>query len=351
MKRSRLSLILLFIVAAMLLSSCGEMLSGTSWPGVSSNGDTLFVAYRNHVYAVRVSDGTMLWRFPADGGPQMFFAMPVLTDNQLLVGDYDSNLYSLDPNTGVERWVFREANGDWIASPLVVNDMILAPNGDHNLYALAMNGSLLWKFPTGNPLWSRPVSDGEFVYQASMDHHLYAIDLRDGSKVWSTDLGGAVIYSPTISEDGVLYVSTLARNLSAIEAATGKILWQRSFEENLWTQPALHEDRLFFGDMAGQIYSVSITDGGDIWTQNVDQPVTGQPTIMDEMVIFPIEEGMLIATSLTGERLWSITVDGKLFTGPVVTGDRLAVGISGGQNFLKLIGSNGSDIWTFVPPN
>jgi outer membrane protein assembly factor BamB len=351
MKKNKFKLILLVIVAAMLLSSCsGALLSGSSWPGVSSNGDTLYVAYMNHVYAVRVSDGSMLWRFPESSGRSMFFATPVLADSQLLVGDYDSNLHSLDPNTGVERWVFSEANGDWIASPLVVNDMILAPNGDHNLYALAMNGSLLWKFTTENALWSRPISDGEFVYQASMDHNLYAINLRDGSKVWSLELGGAVIYSPTLSEDGTIYISTLARNLLAIDAATGQVKWQRSFEENLWAQPALNDDRLYFGDLSGQVYALSSTDGSNIWTQNVGQPVTGQPTIMNTTVIFPTEEGSLIAMSLNGDRLWSKTVEGKLYTGPVVSGDRLAVGITGGSDFLKLIGDNGLDIWTFVPP-
>ncbi len=351
MKKTKIHLILLFVALSLLLSSCGAALSGSSWPGISPNGDMLFVAYQSHVYAVRVADGSMVWRFPEKAGRAMFYAAPVLAGNQLLVGDYDNVLHSLDPNTGAEKWTFTEAKGDWIASPLAVNNLILAPNADHFLYALSLNGSLVWKYETGRALWSQPVSDGERAYQASMDHNLYAIDLRTGQKVWSLDVGGAVIYSPTLNiDEGVIYLTTLARNLMAIATRDGSILWQRQFESGLWTQPAHKDGRLFFGDLQGRIYAVSAADGSDIWSQTVDQPVTGQPTLLDNRVVFPTEEGTLIATTPDGERLWSKSFEGKLYTGPVVVGERLAVGIAGGKEFLKMVSLEGQDVWSFVPP-
>ncbi|MEN4013560.1 MAG: PQQ-binding-like beta-propeller repeat protein [Chloroflexota bacterium] len=352
MKKSKYLLIILFVILTLLLAACDAALAGSSWPGISPNGDTLFVANQSHVYAVRAADGSMIWRYPDRAGRAMFFAAPVLADNQLLAGDYDNVLHSLNPNTGTQNWAFTGAKGDWIASPLVVDGIILAPNADHFLYALSPNGSLLWKFETGRALWSKPVSDGELVYQASMDHNLYAIDLRTGQKVWSVDVGGAVIYSPTLdAEMGVIYLTTLARNLMAINASDGSILWQRQFEGGLWTQPAFKDGVLFFGDMQGKIYAVSAEDGTEIWSQSVDQPVTGLPTLLDDRVIFSTEEGSLVATRLDGERLWSKTIEGKIFTGPVVVGERLAVGVTGGEGFLRMISLDGQDLWTFVPPN
>ncbi len=352
MKKSKAYLILLFVALSLLLASCGAPLTGSSWPGISPNGDTLFVAYQSHIYAIRVADGSMVWRFPEKAGRAMFFAAPVLAGDQLLAGDYDNVLHSIDPNTGAQNWTFTEAKGDWIASPLAVDDLILAPNADHFLYALTTDGRLVWKFETGRALWSKPVSDGERVYQASMDHYVYAIDLRTGQEAWSLDVGGAVIYSPTLdAEAGVIYLTTLARNLMAIDTRDGSVVWQRQFESGLWTQPMLDEDSLFFGDMQGTIYAVSAADGSNIWSQSVEQPITGPATLLDGRVIFPTEDGSLIAASVDGERLWSKTFEGKLYTGPVAVGDRLAVGITGGKQFLKLVSLEGQDIWSFVPPN
>ncbi len=78
-------------------------------------------------------------------------------------------------------------------------------------YALDLNGNLLWKFETGEPIWATPTTDGKFVYVASMDHHVYALDPATGQEQWKTDMGAAIIFTPTLSEEGILYLATLAR--------------------------------------------------------------------------------------------------------------------------------------------
>ncbi len=293
----------------------------------------------------------MVWQYPDKAGRETYFAAPVVADGHLIAGDYQNNLFSLDPGSGALQWTFSEAKGKWIASPLVVDGKILAPNGDATLYALDLNGSLLWKFPTKRALWSQPVSDGQHVYQASMDHRIYAIDLNNGSEIWSVDLGGAVLYSPILSEDGVLYVSSLARNLVALNTTDGSVLWERNFESDLWTQPALANGNLFFGDTKGLVFAVSAADGSDVWSQAINEPVLGRPTEITEGIIFPTENGSLIAVNFKGERLWSRAFEGAIYTGPVKIGDTLAVGIAQGKEFLKLINaSTGQDVWTFVAP-
>lgn len=334
----------------MLLASCSSGLSGSSWPGISTNGDTVYVANMAYVYAIRASDGSQVWRYPEKATRAMYFASPVLVDGQLIVGDYQNVLHSLSPANGNENWSF-EADGPWIASPLVVDGTIFAPNGDQNLYALDMNGNLLWKFTAERALWSQPVGNGNTVYQASMDHFLYAIDMATGAEKWATDLGGAVIYSTTLSEDGVIYLSTLARSVLAINSENGNILWQRKFDESLWSQPALHEGTLFIGDLSGKVFALSTEDGTDIWTQTLTDPVTGKPTVTTDSVIFATENGSLFAMTFDGERLWSKTAEGKLYNGPILMGDRLLIGVALGESPLVMINTAGQDVWTFIPPN
>jgi len=350
MKFKKFTLILLVLMGAVLLSSCTGALTGTSWPGISTNADTVYVSYLNRVYAVRANDGSTIWQYPAKAGRETFFAAPVVADGNLIVGSYQNNLYSLDPNTGSLKWTFSQAKGKFIATPLVADGKIFAPNGDYSLYALDLNGKLLWQFSTKQALWSQPVSDSVNVYQASMDHHIYAIDFNTGKEVWSVDLGGAILFSPTLSPDGVLYVSTLARNLVAISTGTGDIIWQRTFDTDLWTQPALSDTKLFFGDIGGKVYSISAQDGSDIWSQSVNEPVIGLATQLPNGIVFATEKGSLIAMTFDGQRLWSRTFDGTIYTGPAPVGANLAVGIVKGADFLKLINDSGQDVWSYVPP-
>lgn len=351
MNHKKITVVLLLIIAALTLTACSGQLSGTSWPGISATDETIYVAYLNRIFAVRAQDGSLTWQYPEKAGRETYFAAPVIADGHLVAGDYQNTLFSLDPASGVLQWAFTEAKGKWIASPLVVDGKILAPNGDASLYALDLNGNLLWQYATGEALWSRPVSDGERVYQASMDHHIYALDLDTGEEIWAVDLGGAVLYSPTLTEEGVLYISSLKRNLVALSTQDGSVLWERNFDNDLWTQPALADGKLFFGDIAGKVYAISAKDGTDIWSQAVNDPVIGRPTEIGNGIVFPTEKGSLIALSFSGERLWSRTFEGKIYTGPTPVGDQLAVGIAQGKEFLKLINaSTGQDVWTFVAP-
>ena len=349
MNKRKITLISTVILAAILLTACSSGLSGSSWPGISTNGDTFYLANSAHVYAIRATDGSQIWRFPDKPTRTMYFAAPALVDGQLIVGDYQKILHSLNPATGSENWTFT-AKGPWIASPLIVESTIYAPNGDGNLYALDLNGKQIWKFTAQRALWSQPVGDGNTIYQASMDKNIYAIDPATGSLKWSKSLGGAVIYSPTLSDDGTLYVATMARELIALNTATGDIIWQRLFDESLWSQPALHEDTLFFGDLGGKAYGINRLDGKDIWAQALNEPVTGKPTITEDSVVFATENGTLAAFSFTGERKWTETVTGKLYNGPVLFNDKLLVGVALGESPLVLKTNLGQNVWSFIPP-
>lgn len=353
MKRIPIFPLLLVVILAGLLSGCRAALAATSWPGVSASDDTVYVAYANRVYAVNGANGALVWQYPQDNERQTFFAAPTLSNGQVIVGDYSNVLVGLNADTGVEQWRFTGARGRWIASPIVVGDLILAPNGDSNLYALDLNGQEQWRFETEQALWSRPITNDGVVYQASMDHHLYAIDITNGEEVWSLDIGGALVYSPVIDEEGVLYMATLLNEVMAVDSSSGEVLWRNRYENRLWAQPAVHDGTLYLGDMAGNIYALQTSDGSQVWTQNLGEnvSVTGSPAIIDDAVIFATEEDGLRAYSLDGSRaLWTAQVNGKLYNGPVSVDDRLVVGVTGADHLLVAINQSGTEVWKFTLP-
>lgn len=349
MKNKKQITILLFLVLALVLSSCGSSLAASGWPGISGNEDSVFVSAGTGLYSLRVKDGSTNWSFPEKpSAGQSFFAPPAVDGDRVYVGDYKNSFFALDARNGSVLWTFEDAANRFIGGAAVAGDFILAPNADDVLYALDRNGSLVWSFEAGQALWSAPFINEEMVYLSSLDHKLYALKLQNGQKVWETELGGAIIFSPAY-EDGKLFVATLDNKVVALNDTNGTIVWQKDAPDGLWSQPVALDGVVYYGDMAGRVYAVSAKDGSVIWDYVLGEMVSGAPAIMPDGVLFVGEEGKIVALDFNGELLWNRTVEGKLYTGPVAVDGLLILGISQGDEVLKAFNYEGSEIWPFTP--
>jgi outer membrane protein assembly factor BamB len=356
MKIPRFPLILtITLVVGLLLSACSGAAIINTWPGLSAEDNTIYLAYQTGVFAVDANNGNMLWRFPAqaDGG-KSFYAAPVKADSAIIVGDYSNTIYSLNPSSGAQIWEFQREQGHFVASPQVINDTILAPSSDNNLYALDKNGRLRWSFKTNNVLWAQPVSDGQLVYLPAMDHNLYALRLSDGSKVWSADLGGSMLNAPVLM-DRVLYIDTLDGQVYAVSAQDGKVLWNITTGEKIWSSPVIHENILYFGTSEGNLYALSTVanvsaNNRVLWKVAIGSPVIGAGVVVPKGLVFTTEGGDVQAVSFTGETLWTQKVNGKLYTTPVLVNDTLVVAATEGDALLTAYNLDGGQKWIFTIP-
>ncbi len=357
MRLKYFSIVILLVLTSMLIGGCsGAGTIANNWPGITVDQGTVYVAYAGEVMAVRLSDGSLVWRFPekVESG-RTYYAAPAVSDGLVVVGDYAGTLHALDAASGVQKWPFtpqiKSGNpARFVGSALIHQDMILAPTAGHdNLYAVSLTGKELWRFPTGQAIWARPVSDGEQVYIASMDHYLYAVRLSDHQQVWKKDLGAALVAAPVLTDD-TLYLGTLGNEMVAVSTA-GEILWRYATDGSIWSSPVLVEDTLYFGDAAGSIYAVDVTNGAGLWKIDLSSgAITGSGAVVGGSLVFSSEDGNLVAVGLDGRRLWTQMIQGKLYTGPEVADDKIIVAITQGDQLLKAFDSNGNELWSFAPP-
>ena len=121
----------------------------------------------------------------------------------IYVGSFDYCLYALNPD-GSLRWKYE--TGDYIeSSPAIAPDgTIYVGSFDNYLYALNPDGSLKWRYRTDGWVWSSPAvaSDGT-IYVGSGDSYLHALN-PDGSLRWKYETGDYIESSPAIvSLDGI----------------------------------------------------------------------------------------------------------------------------------------------------
>jgi outer membrane protein assembly factor BamB len=330
--RRPLLLALGLALAASLLSGCatGATLA-SSWPGVTADESTAYIAYNNAVIAVNLENGAERWHYPAEPDRnRTFYAAPLLTpEGQLVVGGYDHTVTILDAETGAEIWRFTEPTARIIAAPALAGSLALIPSADHHLYALDLESrAVAWTFEAQQALWAAPLVDGETVYLPSIDHFLYALRLSDGSEIWRADLGGGIVDTPTLVE-GVLLAGTFGQGLQAVDAASGEILWSFETVGWIWGNPTIVDGAAYFGDVAGWVYTIRLAPSGEeIRRFQPDGAVASSPAVADDRVYISTESGTIYARAAsTGDPLWeqSISRTSRLYTDPLLVGDSLLV--------------------------
>jgi outer membrane protein assembly factor BamB len=356
MKKIRLIIIpLLIALFSLLLNACSGAASiPTGWPGLSTDGETAFLADNQSVYAINLNNGNEKWRYPAQPSVKIsFYAPPALTpDGQLLVGGYDNVLRSLNPANGQENWTFTGADNRFINNPLITAQGIFAPTGGKHLYALDMKGNVKWSFATEGALWAQPIAspDGSTIYLPSMDHRLYAIDTQNGTLKWRTDkLNASIAGTPVLSDNGMLYVGTFASELVKIDPSTHKSISIVKTDGWVWGGPIFKGGMLYFGDLSGKFYVVDLANEKVVWSVQPDKGIVGSPLVTDTAVYFGTESGTLFAYDLKGNLSWNKPFSGSIYTTPLQIGDKILVALYKSDSLLAAMNSGGNMVWTFIP--
>ena len=210
-------------------------------------------------------------------------AVPLITENTVVVADEDGGVYALDRATGCEHWRFDA--GSMVRTAL----RHIAHKGKDLLVFGTFNGELIsLDLRTGSEIWRSGLAD-----------HAYA--MLSGSAV---DHEG-VIYQPVSSYELFVAVNpfygccTFRGSLVAVSADDGRILWRTHTIEE---QPQVTNARLLLPDQRGP-------SGAPVWSQptldlkrqrvyvgtgeNYSAPATATS---DAIMAFDMR---------TGERLWT----------------------------------------------
>jgi len=355
LKTKKLLIFILVILGAILLNACSRGPITTNWPGLAADADRAYLSNGSTVYAVDMKTGQEAWRYPDKADAKLlFYADPVLTpDGQLLIGSSGAThaLISLDPATGTEKWAapFTGAKGTWLASPLVLNEKIYAPNTDEFLYILDLNGKqAAAPVDIGGALWSTPVTDGSLIYITSIDHHYHVYDPATGKLGAPVDLGGAVPSSPAIGTDGN-YVGSFASTIEFIQPNGNHKVIAKT-KNWIWGTPAINGGILYYADLDGMIYSLDLASGKQNWDAlKPDGPIVAGLLAADDQIYVGTEAGTFVALDPQGKTVWQKTTGGKIYTTPVISGDLILVAPYQADYLLAAFDKDGKQAWTFTP--
>ena len=259
----------------------GEFLS--SIPPFQIDDSLIFLTDPTTLKCISLNDFTERWKF----GTNSYINMPLIYKGRIYFTTQDGYLYSID-TFGRFIWkVKTEISSTY--PPAIFNDILYGMGSFGRLEAYYLSGKLKWSIPLANDFLS--TSNGSIVIgpngiiYVSMNSKdkgtLFAID--SNGKIINTFSLGQVVISPSIDENGNIYIGDTDGNLYILGNYLDKI---RSF--NL---------------------------GGAIKHEIV--------LSKDGTALVNILEKKLIAVDSEGHIKWSFSCDKSIFTSPVIDSDSI----------------------------
>ena len=365
-------------LASLLLAACGSRLQNESWPGLSTDGEKLYLASGTTVFSYFADDQTLAWTSPAEPkSNQLFYAAPSVEDDLVIFGDYGvaGNVLSLSPGVKVsvyavehvddggvapEEWVqSADINDKIVAPPLQVGDTVYLGTADNFVLALnATTGERLWSFETGHSVWGQPAYRDGVLFATSMDRSIHALDAESGEELWQTTFGGAVAAGPVLNED-LIYVSDFDSQIHALDIHTGEEQWAAPAENWVWGAPAYADGVVYYVDIEGNVFAVDALTGDALWQGKTPGAAQTSPVVAGEKVFVASEGessevpvGALKAFAVEdGRELWTTIAPAPLFTTPVVVDEAVVVALQSEVAMLIAYDRNtGGQLWTIAPP-
>ncbi len=213
------------------------------------------------------------------------------------------------------------------------------------------NGTLRWKFKTGDDVDSAPAVDADgTVYVGSEDGYLYAIN-SDGTLRWKYKTGGAIFDSPTIGPDGTIYVGSEDYYIYAINS-DGTLRWKYGTNSDIYySSPAIGADgTVYIGSDDGYLYAITPPSSGTsgilkwkYYTGDIDY---SSPAIGADGTVYVCSKYYLYAINPDGTFKWYFEASDYLDSSPAIGADG-TVYVGSENGYLYAINSDGTLRWKY----
>ena len=223
-----------------------------------------------------------------------------------------------------------------------------------------------WRINVGNGQGDNykkltPVVDGGFVFAASDDGEIMAVNTINGDLMWQTEVENSIT-GGVGAGDGIVMIGTEAAELIVFNQSNGEEVWRASVSSEILSQPKTNGDIVVAQTVDGKLIALNREDGMQRWTYETTLPAltlrgTSSPILTSEgTVVAGFSNGILVSVAAEdGVYVWEervavpdgqydiervIDVDGEL----LVDGSRILAASYQG-NLMAFDIASGQIVW------
>ncbi|PCI71196.1 MAG: outer membrane protein assembly factor BamB [Piscirickettsiaceae bacterium] len=281
--------------------------------GLGASDDALFFGTTDaEVVALNLNDGDTLWTTQVSSE---VLSIPRYAEDTVVIRTVDGAVTALNAETGEEKWSFvRDVPALSLrgtSSPVLKSGGVITGYANGNLVVLRLkDGMQIWEssvaVPRGRGALDRmvdvdadPYAGERFVYAATFNGGLVAVDVRSGEITWRrSELSS---FKKMVADWVSLFVVDVDNHIWSVDQTTGTINWQQDALEHRQITPlVLMGEYLLTADFEGYLHVLSASDGHLMGRLKVsDEPIVSEPVIDGDTIYLQDIEGEITALKIT----------------------------------------------------
>lgn len=250
------------------------------------------------------------------------------------------------PKAGVTPvWTYHTGSRIYAAPVVAPSGDIVVGSLDQSLTAVSPTGALRFRYSgTGKYYASAVITPAGDVIAGSLDGSLVALS-PEGQVRWQQKLGDAIDTSPSLADDGRLYVA--ADGIYAFDL-TGKLAWHYAVGVHVRSAPAVHPSGLvIFGTPHGKLVALN-HEGRLVWEADAGANMDGGAAISDDgRIVVGTDLGHVLCFDARGTLLWRFNTGDDVRATPAIARDGTTL-IGSYDRAMYAIGPNGSLKWRYA---
>ncbi|MCU0513685.1 MAG: serine/threonine-protein kinase [Anaerolineae bacterium] len=294
---------------------------------VVGNGLVFVGSYDTNLWAVKLEDGSFVWKRPSDDGVATTPALSEEDTRQKLVffGSEDYTLYAVESRDGRVQWTHK--TGDKIrSSPRTAHGHVFFGSDDGNIYAiLASTGRLMWSHEVGSPIRCSPCVTGDRIIFGTDTGEVIGMDLS-GSRRWALRTKRPIYATPFVDQDNVAFIASMDNHVYALDADNGLTIWRLRTGGSVISSPVVDRNLVYFGSTDGKFYAINTQVGKEKWVFEAGKPIVGSPVVHEGTVYFGAGNTFYAISAKDGKKRWQFEAGKNITAAPCIAGNLIIFG-------------------------
>lgn len=298
------------------------------------DGDSVYVAVGQRIYALDRETGNRRWQFPTVEPIEGFFrSAPIKFGNLVVAASDNKSIFAVNAATGERAWQ-HVTQVPILGEPVAINDKLIA-------FAQSDNTIMVLNGETGQPFWERAYRIQDNIvgriagYQGNIlvlnqINQILSIDATTQRLNWRRQFTALGPDSRPVVFGDMVYVNSNTF-VVALSALSGTARWNADAGDFINYAPAVSAAGVAVGTRDGKAVLFDLQNGRRLLRNPVELgsfPITA-PSFIGNVVVFPTSNGSLnLIDSKTGNLIWNYQI--KPFNVQQAQGDASGGGALGG---------------------